>query len=211
MKVLVIFLLSSSIFFIGSSSADEPFLSAPRSALRNIYTAEIGVREASGRNDGPRVEEYLRYTHLKPGNPWCAAFVCWCLGQAGVPNPRTGYCPNLFPKDKVIWSRSSASLSRPKILSPAAAGSTFSQTSPPAANTSPPKTPNPPRNPIPGDIFGIYFPEKGRIAHVGFVDQWDGKWLITVEGNTNESGSREGDGVYRKRRLVSSISKVSVY
>lgn len=60
------------------------------------------------------------------------------------------------------------------------------------------------------DVFGLYFPEKGRIAHVGFVDSWPpGDYLVTVEGNTNNAGSREGDGVYRKRRLKSNIYKVS--
>ena len=62
-----------------------------------------------------------------------------------------------------------------------------------------------------GDVFGLWFPEKKRIAHVGFIDQVQGKWLITVEGNTNEAGSREGDGVYRKRRLMRSIYAVSRY
>lgn len=62
-----------------------------------------------------------------------------------------------------------------------------------------------------GDVFGLYFPEKARIAHVGFIDQWDGTWLTTVEGNTNDSGSREGDGVYRKKRLVRTVYKVARY
>lgn len=62
-----------------------------------------------------------------------------------------------------------------------------------------------------GDIFAIYFPDKNRIAHAGFIDQWDGTWLITVEGNTNVSGGREGDGVYRKRRPVNSIYQVARY
>ncbi|PWG78593.1 hypothetical protein DDR33_21770, partial [Pararcticibacter amylolyticus] len=62
-----------------------------------------------------------------------------------------------------------------------------------------------------GDVFGIYFPEKGRIAHVGFVDDWGDKYVVTVEGNTNEAGSREGDGVYRKRRFISCIYKVVKY
>lgn len=65
------------------------------------------------------------------------------------------------------------------------------------------------RRPRKGDVFGIYFPDKKRIAHVGFVDSWDDKYVITVEGNTNEAGSREGDGVYRKRRLVGSIYQVA--
>lgn len=62
-----------------------------------------------------------------------------------------------------------------------------------------------------GDVWGLYFPEKGRVAHVGFVDQWQSKYVVTVEGNTNEAGSREGDGVYRKRRLIKSIYVVANY
>jgi hypothetical protein len=65
-------------------------------------------------------------------------------------------------------------------------------------------------SPVPADVFGIYFPSKKRIAHVGFIDEWkSGSVAITVEGNTNEAGSREGDGVYRKRRLKSQIYKIS--
>ena len=62
-----------------------------------------------------------------------------------------------------------------------------------------------------GDVWGLYFPEKGRVAHVGFVDQWGEKYVTTVEGNTNEAGSREGDGVYRKRRPIRSIYVVASY
>lgn len=65
--------------------------------------------------------------------------------------------------------------------------------------------------PQPGDVWGLYFPEKKRVAHVGFVDDWQDKYVITVEGNTNEAGSREGDGVYRKRRLINSIYTVARY
>ena len=66
------------------------------------------------------------------------------------------------------------------------------------------------KTPLKADVFGIYFSSKGRIAHVGFIDEWDNNsYCITVEGNTNDEGSREGDGVYRKRRLKSQIYKVS--
>lgn len=66
-------------------------------------------------------------------------------------------------------------------------------------------------NPRPGDVFGIYFSSKNRIAHVGFIYEWKegSKYCITVEGNTNEAGSREGDGVFKKRRLKSQIDKVA--
>ncbi|WP_235833110.1 CHAP domain-containing protein [Arcticibacter tournemirensis] len=174
MKTILLFILLSVFAFRPATHNLQP-----ATRLQQIYTAELGIREATGRNDGNRVEAYLKYVGLKKGNPWCAAFVCYCLGKAGIPNPRSGYCPSMFPAGKVIWTREL------KVESS--------------------------HNPSPGDVFGLYFPEKGRIAHVGFVDDWGDKYAVTVEGNTNEAGSREGEGVYRKRRLISSIYKVARY
>lgn len=75
---------------------------ASRSALRerivDIALNEIGVREATGNNDGPRVEEYLAYTDLGKGYAWCAAFVSWCYGKAELSVPRNAWSPALFPK-----------------------------------------------------------------------------------------------------------------
>lgn len=67
------------------------------------------------------------------------------------------------------------------------------------------------KQPDRADVFGVYYNNMGRIAHVGFVDRWprDGDYFITVEGNTNDNGSREGDGVYKKRRLKRTAYKVS--
>ena len=165
------------------------------SGVRSIYRAEVGVREETGRNDGSRVEEYLRYVGLKKGQPWCASFVCWALGKAGIDNPRSGYCPRLFGRDKLVWERrrgggglNLASYDGGPVVGKTEAGSDDSAL-----------------------VFGIYFPEKGRISHVGFVDACDGKYIITVEGNTNEAGSREGDGVYCKRRLLSSVYQIACY
>lgn len=68
------------------------------------------------------------------------------------------------------------------------------------------------RKPLPGDVFGIYFLKKKRIAHVGFIHHWtDGAGVVTVEGNTNKAGSREGDGVYRKWRMKSQIHSIANY
>lgn len=61
------------------------------------------------------------------------------------------------------------------------------------------------RSALPGNVIGIYFPEKKRIAHVGLVDHRMGNWIITVEANSNVSGSREGDGVYKKMRHIKTI------
>jgi hypothetical protein len=157
-----------------------------RGLLQQTYMAELGVRERTGHNDGWRVEEYLRYVNLKKGDPWCAAFVCWVLGKARVENPRTGWSPGLFTKRRICWQRTET------------AGLKYAAQRSRAASF-----------PKQGDVFGIWFPDKQRIAHVGFVDKWEDTWVTTVEGNTNEAGSREGDGVYRKRRLTRSVWQVA--
>ena len=59
---------------------------------------------------------------------------------------------------------------------------------------------------MPAVVFGIYFAAQQRIAHVGLVIQKRGNWLYTIEGNTNVSGGREGDGVYHKLRHVKTIA-----
>ncbi|MCG8323756.1 MAG: CHAP domain-containing protein [Cytophagales bacterium] len=60
-----------------------------------------------------------------------------------------------------------------------------------------------------GDVFMIWYSRVKRPAHIGFVERWEDKWVIPVEGNTNDDGSREGDGVYRKRRLQRQVWAVS--
>ena len=133
------------------------------------FTAEIGVRELSGHNDGAAVEKYLSSVGLPKGYPWCAAFVAYCFSECGITTVNSAWSPTWFPDDQL--------------------------TDQPAA----------------GNVFGIYFPNKRRIAHVGFIDSWDmnESYTQTVEGNTNQVGSREGDGVYRKFRLKNQIYKIS--
>jgi hypothetical protein len=62
---------------------------------------------------------------------------------------------------------------------------------------------------VPANVFGIYFPRLGRIAHCGLIERSHGHWVQTIEGNTSSEGSREGDGVYRKLRHLKCISKMS--
>jgi hypothetical protein len=69
----------------------------------------------------------------------------------------------------------------------------------------------PGRYPQTADVFFIWFPDKQRVAHTGYVDKWGDGWVTTVEGNTNDAGSREGDGVYRKKRLKRQIYAIANY
>ena len=54
-----------------------------------------------------------------------------------------------------------------------------------------------------GDIFIMDF-GKG-LGHTGIVDKVDETFIYTIEGNTNDSGSREGIMVTRKQRPRKSI------
>lgn len=148
-----------------------------RQKVIDIYTSQIGVREATGKNDGPQVEAYLKYTKLGKGYAWCSSFCCWVYGQAGVENPRSAWSPALVPASKVIYGRGRKGNQIPQA----------------------------------GDVFGIYFANMKRVAHVGFVDKWGDKEVVTVEGNTNGAGSRDGDGVYKKKRLTAQIYCVARY
>ena len=65
------------------------------------------------------------------------------------------------------------------------------------------------RDPMYGDLIGIWFSSKGRLAHIGFFDRETNKYYITVEGNTNDAGSREGDGVYKKKRIKRQVHSIS--
>lgn len=54
------------------------------------------------------------------------------------------------------------------------------------------------KDPQPGDIFIMDF-GKG-LGHTGIVEKVDQTFIYTVEGNSNDSGSREGIEVTRKQR-----------
>ncbi|SEN21334.1 CHAP domain-containing protein [bacterium A37T11] len=173
-----------------------------RRRLQQIYTSQIGIREKTGKNDGPDVEKYLRFIGLSKGFSYCAAYVCWCLHEAGIDNPKNGWAPALFPTKRVVWERK-----QQKPIGAMQGLTTYNLQR---------------TTPLAGDVFGIYFSELKRMGHCGFVDSWDGTWMISVEANTNSIGSvaspdepgnpiraGPGEGVYRKKRLIKTIYKVA--
>ncbi|MCU0383758.1 MAG: hypothetical protein MUF68_06795, partial [Cyclobacteriaceae bacterium] len=46
------------------------FASPP--TIKESYDSQLGVREATGKNDGKAVEMYLATVNLTKGYPWCA-------------------------------------------------------------------------------------------------------------------------------------------
>jgi len=64
------------------------------------------------------------------------------------------------------------------------------------------------QQPLPGDVGGLYYRRLGRYAHGFIIEKW-GNVVLTIEGNTNAQGARDGNGVWRRRRLKSQIPVVS--
>lgn len=84
------------------SEVKVPSIGVGSEKLIAIARAQIGVREATGNNDGAAVEAYLRYTGNKKGEPWCASFISWVFGRAGYAQPRTAWSPALFPQSRRV-------------------------------------------------------------------------------------------------------------
>jgi CHAP domain len=57
-----------------------------------------------------------------------------------------------------------------------------------------------------GSVF-LIIGRNGK-GHTGLVESinWARRTITTIEGNTNAGGSRNGDGVYRRTRKISSIN-----
>lgn len=131
---------------------------------------QLGVTEATGHNDGPAVETFLKAVGLGKGNPWCMAFVYWCAKQAAI---KLGLINPLKETGGVLdeWqSGRGVHLTEPEE----------------------------------GCIFILRESTGGY--HTGIVTGVlpDGS-MHTIEGNTNNNGSREGTSVLRKTRYQSEM------
>jgi hypothetical protein len=149
--------------------------------MTNVYES-IGVRE-QGVNSGVEVDAYLSSVNFSSGYAWCGAYVAYkyasCLPTSSLetfmPIRNWAYTPNYLTShpESVIWK----SWTKDKY--------TYSKH----------------RRPQSGDLLLLYNSRLGRVAHVGIIDYWSpGNRLVSIEGNTNDAGSREGDGVYVKYR-----------
>ena len=162
--------------------------------LVDIALKEVGVREVPiNSNRGPRVEEFQKYVGgWLVGAAWCAAFVSWCFGQV---------YPGANPAGKQssavmgFWTRNRTREDFVRFL-PADVKSGKYKIEP-------------------GDLFVLCSDptlvpkvQVGTVkAHTGHVGICDGVMhsatkFGTVEGNTNEAGSREGGGVYHRTRSL---------
>ncbi|HWL50800.1 MAG TPA: CHAP domain-containing protein [Chthoniobacteraceae bacterium] len=153
---------------------------ADRQTILDVGRKLVGTTEKTGKNDGPVIEAIQKSVGIQsPGDPYCAAFNYWCYQQAGH--------GSLAPRSgwSPDWVRSPT-------WTTAKGG----------------------RTPKPADAFGIYFASKKRVAHTGLIETWGDSSAVTLEGNTSPSAEfgaasdRDGDGIWRKRRLIRQIYAV---
>ena len=153
-----------------------------------IAKSQIGIMEQpSGSNRGPEVDQYVTRCGLDPKGKfaWCAAFVYWCFDQVSK---------ELARKNPVVKTAG--------VL----AHWNGAGTQPGATRITKLKATNNPSLIKPGHIFIIDF-GKGA-GHTGLVEQVTSGKLVTIEGNTNDGGSREGIGVFRRtQRKIAQINK----
>ena len=153
----------------------EVLLEPVKMTLPEIYLSQVGVREATGKNDGPEVEMYLRVVNLGKGYSWCSAFVAWSLNEAEIPHRINAWSPTAENRSNIVY-KAKRFISEPE----------------------------------PGDVFTIWYNNLNRIGHTGFYhDRQNESIIVTVEGNTNAQGSREGNGVWKKYRPLKSIHSIS--
>jgi hypothetical protein len=166
-----------------ATKAPTPFLKK----VLEIAAEEIGTKEKPlGSNRGPRVDQYLKSVGLDPKGgsyPWCAAFIYFCFQQAAsalhVPNPAIKHAGVLD-----LWTRAGTQGTRRILTAEANASPSLVQ---------------------PGCLF-IITTTAGH-GHTGLIEKIDGVRLTTIEGNTNETGSHEGIGVFRRKgRTIATIT-----
>lgn len=146
-----------------------------RQKTLEVASGMIGVRERGGNNRGPEVEMFQRAAGIGRGDAWCAAFCNWCA-ERGARALNVISPMESVPLQGYVPSYASKF---PRVE---------------------------PAEVLPGDLFVIWFPNRGRFAHIGFVKSIDvgaGRYQ-TIEGNSNDEGSREGYEVCSNTRRIGS-------
>ena len=152
----------------------------PQEPLAVIARPYLGATEARGNRMGsdPRMREIFKSDWLSSegrtdGYAWCCSFVTMCVQRLIAAN--TCYRHVRPPKTASVSNfRTRWAVDQNCLVFP------------------------------PNDA--AYRPHKGdvvvfRFSHIGIVDSVAAGRVHTIEGNTNEAGSREGTGVLEKERL----------
>jgi hypothetical protein len=164
-----------------AASETRPLATLPQTivavARRHL---EKHPREVGGENCGPWVRYYmdavLEGRRAGPNYPWCAGFVCSIVRQAALahgvemPIPDTVSCDDLARGAERLVGVASKEEGRPSIATD-------------------------------GSVFLLrHRTRKNDWVHTGIVTRFHGSHYATIEGNTNDEGSREGYEVCERIR-----------
>lgn len=64
----------------------------------------VGVKEITN-NSSPEINVWLKFVGLTPGNPYCAAFVSYCIKDAKEPQVRSGLARHFVTKKSIPASK----------------------------------------------------------------------------------------------------------
>lgn len=149
-------------------------------AIEQIGVEEVPRGSNWGKDLNAGVPMYLKSVGIDFPASWCMAFVYWCVEAAKVRidmGQGAGLRNPLVKTGGVLkqWQQVETQFRQPKCKF---------------------------EKPEVGDIFIMDFGH--GVGHTGFVESLDpdGIHINTVEGNTNDEGSREGYEVCRRRRLI---------
>ncbi len=146
-----------------------------------------GVRETGGNNRGPQVEEFQKSIGLVAGDPWCAAFICFCIKKAAA---SLGVKPNFQYGGSVykLWTRNpDLQMADPELNCLFLIDHGLSKKGTRIGHT--------------GFCVGPFPSDPNAYPDEMFLDK-----IETMEGNTNAAGSRDGDGAYHKSRKLSELA-----
>jgi hypothetical protein len=175
----------------GASSVPSNFVATSEltEAVIVFAASQVGVMEDPvGSNRGPEIDEYLRSVGKNPAKAsyaWCVAFTHFCYMQAAA--ALTIRSPHI--KTAGVLEHWRLARTEPNVTRVTGAAAT-----------------DDPTLVRPGALFII--DTGGGKGHSGIVLGVANGRLVTIEGNTNDDGSRDGIGVFRRdSRKVASINK----
>ncbi len=177
----------AALFGINSTPASNAAASPLLVATLEFAATQVGVMEDPlGSNRGPQVDKYIASVGLDPAgkHAWCVALLFFCFEEASKQLARAN--PMIRTGGVLThWDKAGVS-GIPRIKTERAV--------------------NDPALVKPGQIFVI--DAGGGLGHSGFVERVVGGKLVTIEGNTNQDGSRNGIGVFRRfERKINSINR----
>jgi hypothetical protein len=83
---------------------DSPATTKLRDNIIIVAKSQVGIREATGHNDGKEILKFQQAVGLKKGDAYCVAAIAWCHDQVDVPHPYSGYSPDWF-KANVVYRK----------------------------------------------------------------------------------------------------------